>query len=294
MGCLTFLISCGGPREAAHFLLVGNCLASPKINLTDFIRIGIWVPTYTNVAVDVIFSFIPIPMLLLTTLDRKQKIVVSSYLALSTVGSVCAIAKTFFTFGNHMDPSSILKLELGYASFNTGELAAYIIGGCIATYRPLFLALTRKTLLPCTTADSRPRTNASHASSAPTVKSEKSIAEKSTASARYYRSSSAPYDIERGLTAAAATEPTRPSSIWTNAKEMFTGMAVPYSPSKQSRNSRHSMRLDDDDDGLPIKRTQYKEEPLAAMCMYGDGLTARPSMARHRRHSENRLAHDKV
>jgi hypothetical protein len=306
VGCLTFLISCGGPREAAHFLLIGSCIAKPQIDLVDFIRIGIWVPTYTNIAVDIIFSIIPIPMLLSTTLDRKQKVVVGTYLALSTVGVVCAIAKIFFTFGNKGNVASSLQLELGYASLNTSELAAYIIGGCIATYRPLFMALSRKAH---STDHSKCPKSIKDSSASPTATT-KSLGQ--SLIGKFYRSSTASaFDVERGLNATPPLDrsfnatsaipppspPTRPSSIWTNAKDIFTGMAVPYSPSWNSKLSRNSMRLDseDKDDLSPIKRTEYKAEPEVAMCMYGDGLgSVRPSMARHRRHSENRLGDDVV
>jgi hypothetical protein len=123
---------------------MGTCKSKPYMATTAFVQAGIYFPTYINIAVDIIFSLIPIPMLLQTTLDRKQKITVSVYLALSTIGSVCAVGKIFYTYHNTGTFQGIISVARGYSSFNTGELAAYIIGGCIAAYRPMLMALGRR------------------------------------------------------------------------------------------------------------------------------------------------------
>lgn len=120
------------------------CSNQPYISVENFRRLAMSLPIYTNVSVDIIFALIPIPMLMQSTLGRRQRIVVCIYLALATIGSVCATAKSFYTVGDVVDLSKVGKTIQIYACFNTSELASYIIGGCIAAYRPLFKAIGRR------------------------------------------------------------------------------------------------------------------------------------------------------
>jgi hypothetical protein len=171
-----------------------------------FVRAGIYFPTYTNIAVDVIFSLIPIPMLLQTTLDRKQKVTVGVYLALSTIGSVCAIGKLFYTYRSLVTFDSYIGIARGYSSFNTGELAAYIIGGCVAAYRPMLMAIGRRIN---TTMLSRPNaTNGSSFLERSSRNRQSAIGggSRGGASSGHFtpQMSSATYDVERGLSEAAS------------------------------------------------------------------------------------------
>jgi hypothetical protein len=219
--CLIFLISCGGPRSAVNFIFAGVCASKPSISRHAFISAGVYLPTYTNIAVDNVFSLSPIPMLLSTTLDRKQKITVTFYLALSTIGSICAIGKPFYTYGTNTTPAGYIASARGYICFNMSELAAYIIGGCIATYRPLVTAIGRRINTTITTNmknDSRSRRSGTngfslveetenHKPQKPGNRSSKGVV----------------YDVERGL---VSHQPS-PTSL---TSESSARLAVPYSP----------------------------------------------------------------
>jgi hypothetical protein len=218
--CLIFLISCGGPRSAVNFVFAGVCASKPSISRHAFISAGVYLPTYTNIAVDIVFSLSPIPMLLSTTLDRKQKITVTFYLALSTIGSICAIGKPFYTYGNSATTAGYISAARGYLCFNMSELAAYIIGGCIATYRPLVTAISRRINTTITTNknDTRSRRSGTHGFSI--VEDIESHGEQKAGK----RSSKVVvFDAERGL---VSHQPS-PTSL---TSESSARLAVPYSP----------------------------------------------------------------
>jgi hypothetical protein len=164
IACMMFLVTCGGPRQASKFLFEEVCLAPPYVQLRTFLNMAIYFPVYINIAVDIIFSLIPIPMLLQTTLDRKQKISVSFFLALSTMGCICAVGKVFFSYPQNRNMQAFLTAARTWTCFNTSELAAYIIGGCLAAYRPLFTALGRRINATITTKNLT-RMNATNVSS---------------------------------------------------------------------------------------------------------------------------------
>jgi hypothetical protein len=215
-----FLIACGGPSQSVYLLFVGICSSSPHVSLPTIIQVGVYFPAYTNIVVDIIFSLIPIPMLLQTTLDRKQKITVSIYLALSTIGSICAVGQICYTRRHQGLLGAQISDAQGASLFNSAELASYIIGGCIATYRPILKSLGRR-LNTTVLSNSRTKPNATDGSSF----LERSQNRKSAAENR--RSAVAHYDdIERDSAVATPTSPTS-STI---SQKGAPGCVVPYSP----------------------------------------------------------------
>lgn len=84
VAALFYLISCGGPKNAAILGMTGNCMASPRMSFHDWASIAIYMPAYGNVVIDVIFCLLPIQMLVETTLDFRQKATVMALIVLST------------------------------------------------------------------------------------------------------------------------------------------------------------------------------------------------------------------
>ncbi|KAF2674661.1 hypothetical protein BT63DRAFT_419945 [Microthyrium microscopicum] len=167
--CLTAVlvsfITCGSPRHAVYFTFTGICKGRPHISRIAFSWFIIFLPSYVNLAVDVVLSILPIPMLLQTTLDRRQKITVSLFLGFSTIGCVSSVLKVInvekrnFTSTSIGDLSKTLTLFIVYTSL---EIFAYIVGGCLATYRPLLNIWARKIGRHYGTARSHYRTDSSN------------------------------------------------------------------------------------------------------------------------------------
>ncbi|KAF2671118.1 hypothetical protein BT63DRAFT_209170 [Microthyrium microscopicum] len=140
------LITCGSPHNAIDLIFYESCKGSPKISLQVFVWQIIYLPSYSTLAIDVALSILPIPMLMQTTLDRKQKATVIIFLCFSTMGCVCSALKIYYIVGSTEGGNQGTSLrEEAYVSSTTGEMAAYIIGSSITTSRPLFVDFLRKT-----------------------------------------------------------------------------------------------------------------------------------------------------
>ncbi|KAF2667747.1 hypothetical protein BT63DRAFT_457049 [Microthyrium microscopicum] len=145
---LFYLITCGSPRNSILYEFTGVCLGYPKIPTKQFVQLVFGLSVYTNVGVDVIMSVLSIFMMFSEMLDKKQKVSIAFFIGFSLAGCAFAVAKIYFTDfriqadgGSWGDVQSI-QYDVSIAvTFNQAEVVAYIIGGCVVTFRPLFIAL---------------------------------------------------------------------------------------------------------------------------------------------------------